>query len=101
MAHFVGLDVSVGETSVCVIDDVGKVLCERKVRTEPEDIAMLLTSVGGDYVRIGIERPAIAVAGEWPDGGGPAGRVCGNAAHGRPCRRPSRSTSLTATMHAE
>src|SRR5688500_5739939 len=55
MAHFVGLDVSVGETSVCVIDDVGKVLCERKVRTEPADIGMLLTSVGGDDVRIGIE----------------------------------------------
>src|SRR5215211_1389712 len=55
MAHFVGLDVSVEETSVCVVDDVGKVLCERKVRTEPEDIAVLLTSIGGDYVRIGIE----------------------------------------------
>ena len=47
MAHFVGLDVSVEETSVCVVDDVGKVLCERKVRTEPEDIAVLLTSIGG------------------------------------------------------
>ena len=39
MAHFVGLDVSVKETSVCVVDDAGKVLCERKVWTEPEDIA--------------------------------------------------------------
>ena len=55
MAHFVGLDVSVKETSVCVVDDAGKVLCERKVPTEPDDIAVLLTSVGGDYVRVGIE----------------------------------------------
>ncbi|MCP3733048.1 IS110 family transposase [Sphingomonas sp. MG17] len=55
MAHFVGLDVSVKETSVCVVDDTGKVLCERKVPTEPDDIAVLLTSIGGDYVRIGIE----------------------------------------------
>jgi len=47
MAHFVGLDVSVEQTSVCVVDDVGKVPCERKVRTEPEDIAVLLTSIGG------------------------------------------------------
>ena len=31
MAHFVGLDVSVKETSVCVMDDAGKVVCERKV----------------------------------------------------------------------
>jgi hypothetical protein len=29
MTHFVGLDVSVKETSVCVVDDTGKVLCER------------------------------------------------------------------------
>ena len=55
MVHFVGLDVSVKETSVCVVDDTGKVLCERKVPTEPDDIAVLLTSVGGDYVRVGIE----------------------------------------------
>src|SRR6202140_1998468 len=55
MAHFVGLDVSVKETSVCVVDDAGKVLCERKVPTEPDDIAVLRTSVGGEYVRIGIE----------------------------------------------
>ena len=33
---------------------VGKVLCEQKVRTEPEDIAVLLTSIGGDYVRVGM-----------------------------------------------
>jgi len=55
MTHFVGLDVSVKETSVCVVDDAGKVVCERKVQTEPDDTVVLLTSVGGDYVRIGIE----------------------------------------------
>jgi transposase len=43
-AHFAGLDVSVKETSVCVVDDADKVLCERKVPTEPDDIAVLLTS---------------------------------------------------------
>ena len=55
MTHFVGLDVSVKETSVCVVDGAGKVLSERKVPTEPDDIAVLLTSIGGDYVRVGIE----------------------------------------------
>ncbi len=55
MAYFVGLGVSVQETAVCVVDEVGKVICERKVPTEPDDIAVLLTSVGGDYVRVGIE----------------------------------------------
>jgi transposase len=55
MTHYVGLDVSVKETSVCVVDDTGKVLCERKVPTEPDDIVVLLTSIAGDYVRVGIE----------------------------------------------
>lgn len=55
MTHFVGLDVSVQETAVCVVDEVGKVICERKVPTEPDDIAVLLTSIGVEYVRVGIE----------------------------------------------
>src|SRR6266849_3321185 len=55
MAHFVGLDVSVKETSVCVVDDVGKVILEQKVPTEPEDIIALLSSLGETYGRIGIE----------------------------------------------
>ncbi|WP_010219304.1 transposase [Sphingomonas sp. PAMC 26621] len=60
MTHFVGLDVSVKETSVCVVDDAGKVVCERKVPTEPDDIAVLLTSVGGDYERKGQQRASVA-----------------------------------------
>jgi hypothetical protein len=36
MALFVGLDVSVKETAVCVVDDTGKVVCEQKVPTEPD-----------------------------------------------------------------
>jgi hypothetical protein len=55
MAHFVGLDVSVKETSVCVVDDAGKVILEQKVPTEPADIIALLTSLGVSYGRIGIE----------------------------------------------
>src|SRR3977135_4391111 len=55
MAHFVGLDVSVKETSVCVIDDAGKVILEQKVPTEPADIIALLTSLAVTYGRIGVE----------------------------------------------
>ncbi len=42
MAHFVGLDVSVKETAVCVVDEVGEVVSEQKVPTEPDDIVTLL-----------------------------------------------------------
>ena len=55
MAHFVGLDVSVKETSVCVVDDAGEVILEQKVPTEPDDIIALLTSLGVSFGRIGIE----------------------------------------------
>src|SRR5260221_2448761 len=55
MVHFVGLDVSVKETSVCVVDDAGMVILEQKVPTEPDGIIALLTSLGVSFGRIGIE----------------------------------------------
>src|SRR5580692_13079001 len=55
IAHFVGLDVSVKATSVCVVDHAGKVILEQKVPTEPADIIALLTSLGVTFGRIGIE----------------------------------------------
>src|SRR5215471_17886863 len=55
MVHFAGLDVSVKATSVCVIDDAGKVILEQKIPTEPADIIALLTSLGVTFGRIGIE----------------------------------------------
>ena len=46
MVHFVGLDVSVKATSVCVVDDAGKVILEQKVPTDPADIIAVLTALG-------------------------------------------------------
>jgi hypothetical protein len=36
MDHFSGLDLSVKETSVCILDDAGKILKEVKVASEPQ-----------------------------------------------------------------
>src|SRR5271154_650610 len=55
MTRFAGLDVSVRETSVCVVDAAGKVLAERKVATEPDDLIELLRSISSEYGRIGLE----------------------------------------------
>jgi transposase len=55
MVHFVGLDVSVKATSVCVVDDGGKVILEHKATTDPADIIAILTSLGVSFGRIGIE----------------------------------------------
>ena len=41
MDHFAGLDVSVKETSVCIVDDTGRLVREVKVASEPE--ALLAT----------------------------------------------------------
>ena len=82
MAHFVGLDVSVKETSVCVVDEAGQVILQQQVPTEPADIITLLTSLGVPFGRIGIEaRPAVAIAGQCVDGGRPAGDLRRDAAH--------------------
>lgn len=55
MDHYVGLDVSVRETSVCVADENGKVLKEVRVPTEPEAIASLLANGSYTCKRVGLE----------------------------------------------
>src|SRR5437762_14012459 len=55
MDHFAGLDVSVKETSICIVDDTGRIAREVKVASEPE----ALLEVRGDpiyrFKRIGLE----------------------------------------------
>ena len=36
MEHFAGLDVSVKETSICIVDYTGKIVREVKVASEPD-----------------------------------------------------------------
>ena len=55
MQHYVGLDVSVKETSVCIVDKAGKVIREVKVATEPEAILAVLTEEALAIERIGLE----------------------------------------------
>ena len=55
MQHYVGLDVSVKETSVCIVDKAGKVIREVKVATKPVAILAVLTEEGLAIERIGLE----------------------------------------------
>ena len=42
MEYFAGLDVSVKETSVCIVDDGGRIVREAKVGSEPEALLQVL-----------------------------------------------------------
>ena len=55
MEHFAGLDVSVKETSVCVVDDTGRIVRELKVASEPEALLPVLTNPIYHFKRIGLE----------------------------------------------
>jgi transposase len=55
MDHFAGLDVSVKETSVCIVDDTGTIVREAKVASEPEALLQVLSSLDYSFRRIGLE----------------------------------------------
>lgn len=55
MKHYAGLDVSVKETSVCIVDEAGKVCREVKVASYPEDLVRVLQDPAWQLERIGLE----------------------------------------------
>jgi transposase len=55
MEHFAGLDVSVKDTSVCIVDEQGKIIREVKVASEPDALLAVLRSPGYHFKRIGLE----------------------------------------------
>jgi len=55
MDNFAGLDVSVKETSVCIVDDTGKIIREVKVASEPDALLAVLADTAYHFKRIGLE----------------------------------------------
>ena len=55
MDYFAGLDVSVKETSVCIVDDAGRIVREARVASEPEALLQVLTNTIYRFKRIGLE----------------------------------------------
>jgi len=58
--YHVGLDVSLDETSVCVVDQDGKVMKECKAATEPADIALAISTYADDVARVGLEAQSLS-----------------------------------------
>src|SRR5574338_417339 len=55
MEHFAGLDVSVNETSICIVDETGRIVREVKVASEPDALLAFLKSGIYHFKRIGLE----------------------------------------------
>lgn len=55
MEHYAGLDVSLELTSVCIVDAQGRIICETKVPSEPEDLVRYFQSLKLSIERVGLE----------------------------------------------
>jgi transposase len=55
MDHFAGLDVSVKETGVCIVDDTGRIVREVKAASEPDALLAVLNNPAYCFKRIGLE----------------------------------------------
>jgi len=55
MSYYAGIDVSLEQSSVCVLDGEGKIIREAKVASEPEALIAWFGSLGLAMTRIGLE----------------------------------------------
>src|ERR1700741_2271969 len=60
MDYFAGLDVSVKDTSVCIVGSTGKIIREVKVASEPEALLAVLNTPAYHFKRIGLEAGPLA-----------------------------------------
>lgn len=58
MQHYVGLDVSLRQTAVCVVDQTGKIKREGMIASDPDAIADFITTHAPRVDRIGLETGA-------------------------------------------
>src|SRR3712207_2618229 len=55
MEHYVGIDVSLERSSVCVVDATGRIVREAEVPSEPEALVRFFGELGLSVARIGLE----------------------------------------------
>jgi transposase len=55
MSYYVGLDVSLNTVSICIVDEMGKVMREQEVPSTPESIGGFLLGTGFEIEKIGLE----------------------------------------------
>lgn len=55
MKYFAGLDVSLEETAICVVEESGRIVKEMRAASEPEALIKALRKVGLPLERLGLE----------------------------------------------
>ena len=55
MKHYVGLDVSLAETAICVVDEDGIIFREGVAASDPNEIADWLDRLNLNLARVGLE----------------------------------------------
>jgi len=60
MGHFPGLDLSVKETLICIVDDTGRIVKEMKVASEPEALLEDLRNPVYRFKRVGLEAGSLS-----------------------------------------
>src|ERR1700712_4412514 len=60
MTYFAGLDVSLEETAICVVDETGRITKEARAESEPIALITALTAFGLPLERVGLEACPLA-----------------------------------------
>jgi transposase len=55
VGYFAGLDVSLEETAICIVDDAGKIVREARAVSEPETLIAFFAECGMTMERVGLE----------------------------------------------
>lgn len=60
MKHYVGLDVSMKKTSICIVNDQGKIVHESEVKTDPHALADTIEKTGLKVELVGFESGSLS-----------------------------------------
>lgn len=66
MGYFAGLDVSLEETAICIVDDAGMIVREARAASEPELLVAFFEACGMKIERVGLEACSLTA---WLHGG--------------------------------
>ena len=65
MEHYAGIDVSLEQSSVCVVDATGRIVREAKVASEPEALARWFAELALPLARIGLGSGPLSPSGDY------------------------------------